>query len=187
MKKVLWNILVILYVLVAIFTTLCLLNYNDYKVTEFGETTLVLITDDKIGDYKKGDLVLAKKGSLASAEAGDNIFFYNDDQIRYSKLERVSRAYEGMDATFTIEGGYQFVESEGIGTAKDAKAIGGVGSILSLLESKWGFLFLIIFPSLLAFLNEVVQVIAELKTNSYPEKDDRRGRSNSRKRSTKEE
>ena len=38
-----------------------------------------------------------------------------------------------------------------------------MGTILSILESKWGFLILIVFPSLLAFLYELWEFIANIK------------------------
>ena len=54
MKKILGNIKIILYVVVAIFTTVCLLNYNEYKVSQFGDKTLVIIDKDEEGiKYKK--------------------------------------------------------------------------------------------------------------------------------------
>ena len=49
-----------------------------------------------------------------------------------------------------------------IGTSKNAKVISKVGTVLSVLESKWGFLFLIVFPSLIAFLHEIYEFILEL-------------------------
>lgn len=38
--------------------------------------------------------------------------------------------------------------------------------MLGILESKWGFLALIVLPSLIAFLYEVWEVIVGLKANS---------------------
>ena len=38
-----------------------------------------------------------------------------------------------------------------------------MGTVLNVLESKWGFLFLIVFPSLLAFLYEITVVFSEIK------------------------
>ena len=58
MKKILGNLIIILYVVVAIFTTICLLNFNEYKVSEFGDKTLVIIDKDEEGiEYKKGDFM----------------------------------------------------------------------------------------------------------------------------------
>ena len=42
-------------------------------------------------------------------------------------------------------------------------AINKIGAILGFIESKWGFLFLIVFPSLLAFLREIFELIMEMK------------------------
>ena len=41
------NILIILYILLIIFITICLLSYNDYKVTEFGNTTILPVIGGK--------------------------------------------------------------------------------------------------------------------------------------------
>ena len=59
MKKVISNLIFIIYLIIAIFVTVCLLSYNDYKVTEFGDTSLIIVSDKKMQpDYNKGDLVI---------------------------------------------------------------------------------------------------------------------------------
>ncbi len=162
MKRTLGNLIVIIYVIIAITVTLCLLNYNDYNVTEFGNNTLILITDDSLDpDYKEGDLVIAKKGNLGKIEVGDKIFFYNDKDIKLGEVKQVN-TYEGMSTTFILDGNHQVIEDDIIGSEDNVKVYNKIGKILSILESKWGFLFLIIFPSVLAFLHEVFEVIVEL-------------------------
>ena len=82
MKRTLVNLIVIVYVVIAITVALCLLNYNEYNVTEFGDNTLILITDDSLEpEYVEGDLVIATKENLDEVEVGDKIFFYNDRDI----------------------------------------------------------------------------------------------------------
>ena len=162
MKRTLGNLIVIIYVIIAITVTLCLLNYNDYNVTEFGNNTLILITDDSLDpDYKEGDLVIAKKGNLGKIEVGVKIFFYNDKDIKLGEVKQVN-TYEGMSTTFILDGNHQVIEDDIIGSEDNVKVYNKIGKILSILESKWGFLFLIIFPSVLAFLHEVFEVIVEL-------------------------
>lgn len=162
MKRTLGNLIVIIYVIIAITVTLCLLNYNDYNVTEFGNNTLILITDDSLDpDYKEGDLIIAKKGNLGKIEVGDKIFFYNDKDIKLGEVKQVN-TYEGMSTTFILDGNHQVIEDDIIGSEDNVKVYNKIGKILSILESKWGFLFLIIFPSVLAFLHEVFEVIVEL-------------------------
>lgn len=162
MKRTLGNLIVIIYVVVAITVTLCLLNYNEYNVTEFGKNTLILITDDSLEpDYIEGDLVIAKKGGLKKVQAGDKIFFYNDRDIKLGEVKQVNE-YAGISTTFILDGNHQVIEDDVIGSEKNVKVYNKAGKILSILESKWGFLFLIIFPSVLAFLHEVFEVIVEL-------------------------
>lgn len=162
MKRALGNLVVIVYVIIAIAVTLCLLNYNEYSVTEFGNDTLILITDDSLEpDYLEGDLVVAKKENLDKIEVGDKIFFYNDKDIKLGEVKQVNK-YEEVSSTFILDGNHQVIEDDVIGSQENAKTYSKVGKVLSILESKWGFLFLIIFPSVLAFLHEIFQVVVEL-------------------------
>ena len=162
MKKTIGNLIIIIYVVVAIFTTICLLTFNEYKVSEFGDKTLVIINKDEEGTiYKKGDLVIVGKEGYEKADKGDTIFFYDNDGIKIAEVVQ-KNDYGDSGVTFKIEGNYQVVKSDMIGASNNAKVISKVGSILSVLESKWGFLFLIVFPSLLAFLHEIYEFILEL-------------------------
>ena len=104
MKKILGNIIIILYVVVAIFTTICLLNYNEYKVSQFGDKTLVIIDKDEEGlKYKKGDLVIVGKQGYEKADKGDTIFFYDNDGIKIAEVEQ-RNDFGDAGVTFTIEG-----------------------------------------------------------------------------------
>ena len=162
MKRTLGNLVVIVYVIVAITVTLCLLNYNEYNVTVFGNNSLILITDDSLTpDYVEGDLVIAKKEKLDEIEEGDKIFFYNENDIKLGEVKQINK-YEGISSTFILDGNHQIVEDDVIGSEDNVKVYHNLGKILSILESKWGFLFLIIFPSVLAFLHEIFQVVVEL-------------------------
>ena len=67
----------ILYVILAIFVTICLLNFNDYRITVFGNKSLLLIKDDLGDNYKKNDLLVVTKDDGSSVREGDSIFFYN--------------------------------------------------------------------------------------------------------------
>lgn len=164
MKTVLTNIVVILYIIVAIIVTVCLLNYNEYKVTEFGDKTLIIINDETLEpDYSKGSLVIADKSTLKDTKEGDKIFFYSDNSIKLGEVRQVNQ-YSGMSSTFVLDGNYQVVGDDVIGNSNSVKVYGVLGTILGIIESKWGFLFLIIFPAVLAFLHEVLQVVMELKS-----------------------
>lgn len=46
------NLLIIIYILLIIFVTICLLSYNDYKLAVLGKNTLVPVIDtDLEPDY----------------------------------------------------------------------------------------------------------------------------------------
>ena len=148
MKRTLGNLVVIVYVIIAITVTLCLLNYNEYNVTEFGNNTLIIINDDSLEpDYTEGDLVIAKKEKI--------------EEINLGEVKQVNK-YEGVSSTFILDGNYQVIEDDVISSEETVKTYSNLGKILSILESRWGFLFLIIFPSVLAFLHEIFQVVVEL-------------------------
>ena len=73
MKKIILNILFTVYAVIAVFTTVCLLSYNEYKISEFGDNSIILVTNDELSpDFNKGDLVIVKAGNkskIAQQEA----------------------------------------------------------------------------------------------------------------------
>lgn len=168
MKKIISNGLFIIYVAIAIFVTVCLLSYNEFKVTEFGDYSLVIISDEGLEpDFNKGDLVIVNKKSKIIT--GRKAFFYNtyDRQIEI-KLGTIE-AFEivtNKETTYTLEGERKISSQYVLGPAETAEVIPGVGTVLGILESKWGFLFLIVLPSLLAFIYQISVVIAELKKSN---------------------
>lgn len=168
MKKIISNGLFIIYVAIAIFVTVCLLSYNEFKVTEFGDYSLVIISDEGLEpDFNKGDLVIVNKKSKIIT--GRKAFFYNtyDRQIEI-KLGTIE-AFETVtnkETTYTLEGERKISSQYVLGPAETAEVIPGVGTVLGILESKWGFLFLIVLPSLLAFIYQISVVIAELKKSN---------------------
>ena len=46
--KIIGIILGIIYALIAITLTICLLNYNDYNITVLGNKTLILVRDNEL-------------------------------------------------------------------------------------------------------------------------------------------
>ena len=92
MKRVLGNIVFVIYAAIAVFVTICLLSFNDYKVSEFGDTSLLIIDSNQVEPYfEKGDLAIINKND--SIEEGDAIFFYNtyspDMQITIAEVTEI--------------------------------------------------------------------------------------------------
>lgn len=123
MKKIIGNVLIVLYAIIAIFTTICLLSYNEYKVTEIGDYSLVIIdTRDLEPNYNKGDLVIADKSY--KLEIGDEVFFYNtynpDVEINIAKITEKQGTSEA-DATYTVEGNKTIKARKCFGPNKQSK------------------------------------------------------------------
>lgn len=161
------------YILLIIFITICLLSYNDYKVTEFGKYTLLPVVDDYLEpDYKVGDLLIIEKNDLDDVKLGDIIFYYRTARgittVNYSPVIELERVTD-TETTFTAVGDVRFSSSYFMGKADTIKVIPQLGKVIGLLQSKWGFLFLGVFPSLLAFLYTLYSVVAEVKNDKVVE------------------
>lgn len=176
MKKIwifLKNLIIFVYILLIIFVTICLLSYNDYKVSVFGSNTIIPIIDEDLEpDFTVGDLVIVEKNKISSVKEGDVIFFYRtsggETTINYATVTNVEIVTD-TEATFTVEGEFKFSSSYFIGKTDTATIIPNVGKILTILESKWGFLFLGVLPSLIAFLYTLYSVVLEIKDGKEKE------------------
>lgn len=168
MKRIIGNIIFVIYAAIAVFVTVCLLSYNEYKITEFGNESLLIIDNNSLEpDFYSGDLVIVNRND--KIEIGDNIFFYNtaEDTVEVT-LGKVTDAelVTSKQITYTINDQLSLSSDYVIGSAKSASRIAGVGTVLTVLESKWGFLFIIVFPSLIAFIYEIYIVIMEIKDSN---------------------
>lgn len=166
MKKVISNTIFIIYLVIAILLTVCLLSYNDYKITEFGDTSLIIVTDKKMEpDYNKGDLVIVQKSD--EIEVGEKVFYYDTYsqkiKVKLGTIEDVQKI-DGVDSAYVVDDGEHKIASEYvIGPSSETSVVPKLGTVLKIVESKWGFLFLIVFPALLAFVNQAMVVAGGIK------------------------
>lgn len=167
MKKIIYNTLIILYALIAIIVTICLLSFNQYKVSEFDSTTVLIINTNNLKEkgFNKGDLVLVD--TTQKQEPGEDIFFHATSELGKTTID-IQTLKDKQVSAVTGETTYVLENKEipsdlAIGPMKNSTRIGKLGTILSILESKWGFLILIVFPSLLAFLYELWEFIANVR------------------------
>lgn len=172
LKKILIAILLVIYVPCVLFLTLCLLNYNEYNVTEFGKNTLIIV-DDELEHFNRGDLAVVYKNSNDDIEENDYIFFYESTSsstiISYAKVEKredISRE----KSIYVIDGGYEVSSDYVIGKQSTSKKYDKIGTILSMLESRWGFVLFVIFPLLLLFVYEIYSLVIELKSKDKDDK-----------------
>ncbi len=170
MKKVLKIVAIVfaaIYIVIALGLTICLLNYNQYNITVLGNKTFIIVRDEELKpSFEKGNLVVVQKNKNEDIKVGDEIFFYNVHQnevgVNFGNVVRKEKVTD-TETTFIMEGDLKISSEYVIGKAETSKIYNNLGSILSFLESRWGFLFLIIFPVLLMFIYEIYVVVMEIK------------------------
>lgn len=174
MKKTIKNIIFYVYLAIAIFITLLLLAYNDFKVSEIGNYTLLLIKDSSLApEFNKGDLVIVNKDD--EVLTGRKAFFYDTYnqkiEIRLGLIENVERV-TATEKTYTLEGDRKISGEYVLGPANTAEIIPYLGTVLGVLESKWGFLFLIVFPALILVVNQIGIVFSNIMQAAKEEKEE---------------
>lgn len=170
MKKIIGffkGIIVIAWLLLAIITTICLISFNDYSVSELGDYSIIVVDNKSLEpDFKKNDIVIVKKAEQGEYEAGEKAFFYysnlkTSSYINYGEITLVEEQTDAEDRYTFGETAISY--SNMIGKANGALKISKIGSVIRLLESRWGFMFLIILPTLFAIVYEVYYISMEVK------------------------
>lgn len=163
MLKILLTVFAVLYVGVAIFVTVCLLNFNDQRITEIGNTSIVIVDEEFSNEYKKGDLLFITKDEKEAAKvvSGSHIFFYNPSEnnvINYAEVKEVKEINNYYN--FILGDDYTVYYDYYVGT--NPKVFKKLGTVLSVLESQFGFLALIILPTMIAIIFEIYAIILEV-------------------------
>ena len=166
--KFIGGILATIYLIIVIILTVFMLNFNDYNVTVLGNKSFILMMDEKLEGYKKGDLLVVEKKPNDEINIGDMAFFYETDTVKKEvniNLGKVinKRKITDEETTFTMEGNVEFSSEYVIGTTNTTKAYSGIGGAISVLESRWVFLLLVVLPILFIFLYEIYAIALEVK------------------------
>lgn len=165
MKKIILNILFTIYVVIAVFITLLLLSYNDFKTTEIGGYSLIIVKNNELSpDFNKGDLLVVNNDE--KVEIGDKVLYYDsDDKKIITKMGIIedSEQVTSRDTAYTLDGEIKISGKYIIGPTESVKIIPNAGTILGIVESKWGFLFLIVLPALLLVINQIGVVYSGVK------------------------
>lgn len=168
-KSFILGVLGCIFFIFALSMTMLLLNYNKYGLTQFGSTTFVMINDEITSEtFQKGDLVLVKSRKIADLQTGEEIFVYRIGSNGSVSVEvgKIGQIYPEEDAV-AFENGDVFSMQFVIGTSD--KIYNKIGTYLSIIESKWGFLFIVLVPCLLIFIYEIYALIVEIKYGAEEE------------------
>ena len=170
MRKVLnwvWSFVEVIIIIYVVLVTMFVLCKNKYGYTQFGDYSFVtvgMMEEKTIQNVSKGDLLLVKNSN--DIHKGDLIYYYavlNDNYIvrsavvsdvkedDYSALYTVSLSNTTINvASSRVLGKYSIVYNN-------------LGSILSVLESRVGFLLLVLLPIMVVFIYQVYEFIIMLK------------------------
>ena len=168
-KNVFISILLIVFFAFTITMTILLLNYNKFGVTQFDDVSLLIIKKGFSSEtYEKDSLVFVESKLINEYKIGEEVFVYHLDGSGGVNIQLgvVGQVYEKDDAiAFTNGGTYssQFI----IGTGY--KVYPKIGKILSVIESKWGFLFIILVPNFFLFIYQLYALIIRIKYNKDDE------------------
>lgn len=169
LKKILIGILIFVFSCFAIIMTILLLNFNEYGVTEFGDKSLVILTREISSEnYKKGDLVIVEKVAYEAIKEGDEIFAYSVDSREKVNIEvGIVKDLYPTEKSIAYKNGAGFSQEYIIGKATDTYH--DIGLYLSFIESKWGFLFIVLVPCFIIFIYEIYALVVEIR---YGEEDE---------------
>ena len=176
LKKMCINALIVAYAVIAIAVTILMLSYNDYHCSVIGGYTFIIMEDDELEEqgYPEGALVLVKETKARNINPGDNIFLYrkittSQFEIKYAEVILKDESKGEYNVTYVLEGGTVIDHLDVIGSTEDIIVVENLGTILSILQSRYGYLFLIVVVSFIAFLYEIYELIMEIK---YGERED---------------
>lgn len=170
MRKVLnwvWSFVEVIIIIYVVLVTMFVLCKNKYGYTQFGDYSFAnidLIAEKNVKDTKKGDLLVVKNSN--DIHKGDLIYYYavlNDNYIVRSavvtdvKEDDYSALYIVSLSNTTIN----VASSRVLG--KYSTVYNNLGSILSVLESRVGFLLLVLLPIMVVFIYQVYEFIIMLK------------------------
>lgn len=167
MKKVIGGILFVTYAIIAITVTVLLLSYNDYNNSQLGGYTVYIVKDDSLDPkYKRGSILLIKSTNDKNVQIGDEIILYKViNSQEYEVIDRtlVEKSQQGRHIVYIVSEEESYASDYFIGKASDTIVIEGWGYVLNALESKWGYLFCVVVVSLMLFLQEVFELVMEIK------------------------
>ena len=179
MKKILniiKGLLISVWALMAIITTILLISLNEYSVSEIGDYSIFIVDNERLEPtFFKHDIVIVQKVAENKYKTGDDAFFYLKNPadsifINYGKITDIVSIEHGEDSYHFGEEAVPY--SNMMGPANGAIVYHKWGLLLSILESRWGFMFFIIFPTIFAVVYEIYSIIEELKSNKNDNDDE---------------
>ena len=167
--KIILGVLETVVICYTIAITACLICVNEYGYTQLGNYTIVQATkaeEKLLNDVKSGDLLIIKKGN--NIVTSNIVYYYSVTNEQYFIKSAPIKAIkdEGYGRLYTLD----IKNIEEINTINEKKLIGnyisihrGIGKVLDVLESRVGFLLLVLLPIMIIFIFHVYNFVVLLK------------------------
>ncbi len=162
-KRIIIGVVLVVFFAFTITMTVLLLNYNKFGVTQFNDTSLLLIRNGFSSEtYQKGSLVVVESKPVKNYNVGEEAFVYHLDgkggvDIQLGVIGQIHEE----DNAITFSNGETYSDEFIIGTGE--KIYPNLGTYLGVIESKWGFLFIILVPNFFLFVYQLYSLIVEIK------------------------
>lgn len=174
--KWLWEFVEILIIIYVIFITSCILCRNKFGYTQFGDMTFVTVSESNekfFMNNKAGDLLIIKNQQM-NLDVNDLIYYYVTVDEKYIVRTGVvdSKTQDDYAALYVLrdDEGSSIASNRVIG--KYVKTYPGKGAILDVLESRVGFLFLVLLPILIVFIYQIYQLVIVAKYEVVEDNED---------------
>ena len=97
---------------------------------------------------------------------GDYVFYYDTYAakvtVKYAKIENV-KTINDDEKEIQLENDLILSSENILGKKQNTTTYKTLGAVFNALTSKWGYLFIIIFPMLIAFVYEIYAIFKEIK------------------------
>jgi len=165
--KIVLSLVITIYLVIVVFTTAFLLNRNDYGVSSFLGKYLVFVEDKNLEPtYNEHALLVITPVENTKLKVGTKAFFYDTyattKKIKYTEVTKREEVNE-KETTYTLKDNTRISSEYVLGTEKTTASLNMLGSFLYLVQSRWGFLFIVVFPLFLAFIYEAYTIYKEVK------------------------
>lgn len=155
MKKVIINIIFVIYLFLTIIITGTLLSYNERNITEINNNYIITLKDNK--DYSQNNLLIIKKNN--KVKENEKIFYYDNKKIKINTVKKIDETKQ----TIVLEDETIITKEEVLGKTNETKNLPLLGQVYNTLTSRLGYLLIIILPMLLAFVYEIYAITKEIK------------------------
>jgi len=170
-KRIIISIVLIAFFAFTVTMTILLLNYNKFGVTQFDDTSLLIIKKGFTSEtYQKNSLVIVESKEVKDYQLGEEVFVYHLDGHGGVNIELgvVGQVFE-EDNAITFSNGNTYSSEFIIGSGE--KIYPNIGKYLAVIESKWGFLFIILVPNFFLFVYQLYSLIVEIKYGKEDEEE----------------